>query len=64
MTHVVSANGIDFLNFIGERHCLINDELKKVMGSGFSRQQLKLSIDSVTPSRNNYKSNLCTNELQ
>lgn len=57
-THVISANGINFLDFVAECHCLVNDKLKEVMRGRFPRQKLKLSVDSATPGRDNPESNL------
>ena len=57
-THVIGANGIDFLDFLAECHCLVNDELKEIVRGRFSRQKLKLSVDSTTPGQNNPNSNL------
>ena len=62
MTHVVSANGIDFLYFVAECHCLVNDQLEEIMRGRFPRQHFKLAIDSATPSYGDPKGNLCPNK--
>jgi hypothetical protein len=57
-THVISANGINFLNFVAECHCLVNEKLKEIMRGRFPRQKLKLRVDSATPGRHNPDRNL------
>lgn len=64
MTHVIGANGIDFLDFLAECHCLINDKPKEIVRGRFSRQKLKLSVDSAAPGRNNPNGNLRASRLR
>src|SRR6267142_683535 len=62
--YMVSADGIDFLDFVAECHRLVNDKLKEIMRGRFPRQQFKLGVDSASPSHDNCQGNLWVDELQ
>jgi hypothetical protein len=61
---MISANGIDFLDFVAECRCFIDDKLNEIMRGRFPRQELELSVDGASPSHDDPKRNLRASQFR
>ena len=55
---MVGPHGVDFLDLLAERHCLVYDELDELVRGGFASEQFELLINGASPRNDDEKSNL------
>jgi hypothetical protein len=62
--YVVSAHGVDLLDFIAECRCLVDHKLEEVVRRRFAGEELELLVDGSTPKDHDEHRNLVAESVR
>jgi hypothetical protein len=61
---MISSDGVNLLNFVGERCRLVDQQLYEIMRGRFSCQKLKLLVDGTSPRDTDTETDLEESQVQ